>query len=328
MIVITGTAGMVGGNLVRALQNTNQHLRGLIFHDRRAVAGLDIQLVEGDIRDPDSLRSAFQGADIVYHLAASISLKSDNWSKMRATNVIGTRNVVEACLSCGVQRLVHLSSIHALEQVPFNTPVDEYRQCVTSEKLPAYDRSKAAGEHEIQQGISNGLDAVILNPTGIVGPNDFKPSFFGKALIALGTGKLPALVNGGFNWVDVRDVVSGTIQAAQHAPSGARYLLSGHWRSIGEIAQIVAGHTGVPAPRFSVPLGIANAGLPFISMLAKLNGKEPLYTRFSLQSLKSNKQISHARATRDLGYRPRPIGETIADTITWFQENGYINTQT
>jgi len=327
MIVITGVSGLLGGNLARALQNTNQPIRGLIYRDRRAVAGLNIQLVEGDVRNLESLRSAFRGAEIVYHLAASISLESGNWSKMHATNVIGTRNVVKACLHCSVQRLVHISSIHALEQMPFDTPVDESRPRLTALKHPAYNRSKAAGEREIQQGIAQGLDAVILNPTAIVGPNDFKPSYFGKALIALGTGKLPALVNGGFNWVDVRDVVSGIMQAAQHAPTGASYLLSGHWRSIGDIAQIVAAHTGVQAPRWSVPVGLAYTGLPFITLLAKLSGQEPLYTRFSLQTLKSNRQISCAHASRDLGYQRHPIEETIADAIAWFKEHGYLNTQ-
>ena len=327
MIVITGVAGMVGGNLARALSSTNQQIRGMIHNDRRAVAGLNIQLVKGDIHDPESLRTAFQGAEIVYHLAASISLGSDNWSHMHAANVIGTRNVVEACLHCGVPRLVHLSSIHALEQMPFDTPVDESRPRVTSEKHPPYDRSKAAGEREIHRGIAKGLDAVILNPTGIVGPNDFKPSYFGKALIALGTGKLPALVTGGFNWVDVRDVVSGVLQAAQYAPTGACYILSGHWRSIAEIAKIVASTTGVRAPRLTVSIGLAHLGLPIISLLAKLNGNEPLYTRFSLQSLKSNPQISLALANRDLGYRQRPIEETITDTMTWFKEHGYLDTR-
>jgi dihydroflavonol-4-reductase len=291
------------------------------------VAGLNIQLVEGDVRNLESLRSAFHGAEIVYHLAASISLESDNWSMMHATNVIGTRNVVEACLYCGVQRLVHVSSIHALEQMPFDTPIDESRPRLTAKKHPAYNRSKAAGEREIQRGITQGLDAVILNPTAIIGPNDFKPSYFGKALIALGTEKLPVLVKGGFNWVDVRDVVSGIMLAAQHAPTGASYLLSGHWRSIGQIAQIVATNTGVQAPRLTVPLGLAYIGLPFITLLAKFSGQEPLYTRFSLHSLKSNRQISHAHASHALGYRRRPIEETIADAIVWFKEHGYLNTQ-
>ncbi len=302
-----------------------QPIRGLIHQNRQAVERLDIQLVEGDLCDPESLCRAFQDADIVYHLAASISLDSDNWAEMEAVNVQGTRNVVQACLACGVGRLVHFSSIHALKQEPFDTPVDETRSRVSSPKHPSYDRSKAAGEREVRKGIEAGLDAVIINPTGIVGPHDFKPSYFGKAIIALARGDIPALVRGGFDWVDVRDVVSGTIQAAQHAPTGASYLLSGHWYSIVEIANMVATLTGARVPRIIVPMGLAYIGLPIISTLARINGKEPLYTRFSLQSLKSNQRIDHGRASRKLGYQPRPFSETLSDTIDWFTTNGYLS---
>lgn len=325
MNLITGINGLVGANLARTLIARELPVRGLIYHDQRAVEGLDIELVSGDIHDPDSLRRAFQGAKIVYHLAASISLESGNWAEMQATNVLGTRNVVQACLACGVQRLVHLSSIHALEQHPFDTPVDESRPRVSAAKHPAYDRSKAAGERAIHQGIAQGLDAIILNPTGIIGPNDFKPSYFGKALIQMARGQLPAAVHGGFNWVDVRDIVSVAMQAAQHAPTGNSYLLSGHWHSIAKIAQIVSKLTGVRAPRLTVPLGLAYAGLPIISLFARMSKNEPLYTRFSLQSLKSNRQISHARASQAFGYQPRAIEQTLTDTLSWFKEHGYIN---
>lgn len=324
MIVITGIAGFVGGNLARTLLNQGQQVKGLIHKDDRAVAGLEIQRVSGNLHDLESLKQAFQGAEVVYHLAASITLDGV-WSRLEAINVAGTRNVVEACLSTGVRRLVHCSSIHAFEQTPLDRPLDETRPLAIGRHHPIYDRSKAAAELEVRQGIQRGLDAVILNPTAILGPYDFKPSYLGKAILSMARRELPALVSGGFDWVDVRDVVYGLIQAAQVAPTGNKYLLSGHWRTVVDLSRCVAQHTHTRLPRLTVPLWLAYLGLPFIHVLAVLNHKEQLYTRFSLQTLKSNPLISHARATQDLDYHPRPFEQSIADTVSWFANNGYLD---
>jgi dihydroflavonol-4-reductase len=324
MIVITGIAGFVGGNLARALLAQGWQVKGLIHKDDRAVAGLDIQRASGNLHDLDSLKQAFQGADVVYHLAASISLDGV-WSRLESINVTGTRNVVEACLAAGVRRLVHCSSIHAFQQAPLDQPLDETRPLAVGQHHPVYDRSKAAAELEVRKGLERGLDAVILNPTAILGPYDFKPSYLGKAILSMARGELPALVRGGFDWVDVRDVVYGLMRAAQVAPTGSKYLLSGHWRTVVNISQCVTQHTHTPPPRLTVPLWLAYLGLPFIHTLSLLNHKEQLYTRFSLQTLKSNRLISHARATQDLDYHPRPFEESIADTVAWFRQNGYLD---
>jgi len=321
-IAITGIAGLVGANLVRALLSEGRQVRALIHQDQRALQGLDIQHVPGDVCDPDSLRRAFAGVDVVYHLAALISLETSDQAQFEAVNVLGTRNVVNACLEAGVRRLVHLSSIHALEQAPFEVPVDENRPRALSAAHPPYDRSKAAGELEVRRGIAAGLDAVILNPTAIIGPYDFKPSYFGKAVLELARGRIPALVRGGFNWVDVRDVVFGLQQAARLAAPGSSYLLGGHWRSVKAVADQVAALTGTRAPRLVVPTWMARLGLPLMAWWARLNHQEPLYTPFSLQALRSNRQVSHVLAARDLNYAPRPFEETIAALIGWFVENG------
>ncbi len=324
MIVITGIAGFVGGNLARALLAQGQPVKGLIHKDDRSVTGLEIQRVPGNLHDLESLKQAFRGAEVVYHLAASITLDGV-WSRLEAINVAGTRNVVEACLAAGVGRLVHCSSIHAFEQAPLDQPLDETRPLAIGRHHPVYDRSKAAGELEVRKGLERGLDAVILNPTAILGPYDFKPSYLGKAILSMARGELPALVRGGFDWVDVRDVVYGLIQAAQRAPTGNKYLLSGHWRSVVDLSKCVAQYTHTPPPRLTVPLWLAYLGLPFIHALSHINHKEQLYTRFSLQTLKSNRLISHARATQDLDYQPRPFEQSIADTVSWFAHNGYLN---
>jgi dihydroflavonol-4-reductase len=327
-VVVTGAAGHVGANLVRALIEQRRPVRCLVHLNSRPIDGLAVEKVSGDISDPDSLYQAFRGADVVYHLAARISLSMNDWPTLETTNVEGTRHVVAACLRAGVRRLVYFSSIHALEQEPMSVPVDESRPLVSSRHCPPYDRSKAAAEMVVRRAIEQGLDAVIINPTAIIGPHDYEPSYFGEALLRLARHNLPALVNGGFDWVDVRDVVSGAMLAETRAPRGAGYLLSGHWVSMCDIAAGVAEITGVPAARFVCPLWLARASVPVIKGVSRLNGRRPLYTDVSLRALKSNRHISHAKATRELGYLPRPFRKTLFDTLRWFEENGQLPTNT
>ncbi len=321
-VVITGAAGHIGANLVRALIAQKRPARCLVHVSTRALEGLDTELVRGDVGDVASLCRAFGGADVVYHLAACISLSMADWPGLESVNVQGTRNVIEACRRAGVHRLVHFSSIHALAQEPFAAPVDESRPLVNSGYCPPYDRSKAAAEREVRLAIERGLDAVILNPTGVLGPHDYQPSYLGQALLAMAQNRLPALVTGGFDWVDVRDVVAAALRAEARAPAGARYLLSGHWVSMCDMAGMVAEVTGAGTSRFTCPLWLARLGAPVIQGVSRLSGKRPLYTSVSLKALRSNRRISHEKATRELGYAPRPFRETLSDTLAWFKENG------
>jgi dihydroflavonol-4-reductase len=321
-VAVTGAAGHAGANLVRALLAQGRPVRALVHIDRKPLAGLGVELIKGDIRDLESLVNAFKGAEVVYHLAAHISISKDEWPLLEAVNVTGTRNVVEACLRCKVRRLVHFSSIHSMTQGPSNIPVDESRSLVDSRRSQPYDRSKAAAEKEVLRGIEKGLNAVIISPTAIIGPYDYRPSHFGEALLRMANGRLPALINGGFDWVDVRDVVNGALRAEKKAPSGKKYLLSGHWVSLPDMARQVERISGVPAAGFVSPIWLARVGAPFMTTLDRLAGRRPLYTSASLQALESNRNISHRKASRELGYRPRPFRETLIDTLMWFEENG------
>ena len=320
--VVTGAAGHAGANLVRALLAQGRPTRALVHVDRQAIKGLNIEVVEGNIRDLKSLVSAFEGAEVVYHLAAHISISKDEWPLLESVNVIGTRNVVKACLRCGVRRLVHFSSIHTMTQGPGDIPIDESRPLVESRHSLPYDRSKAAAEKEVRKGIEKGLDAIIISPTAIIGPYDYRPSHFGEALLRLANGKLPALVSGGFDWVDVRDVVKGAMRAEEQAPTGAKYLLSGHWVSLQDVAKLVEQITGVPAPSFICPMWLARIGVPFITAFDRLAGRRPLYTSASLQALRGHRNISHQKAALELDYHPRPFRETLNDTLGWFEESG------
>jgi dihydroflavonol-4-reductase len=219
---------------------------------------------------------------------------------------------------------VHFSSIDAIEQKPIHIPVHEKSPPASSKKHPPYDRSKAAGEAEVQGAIERGLDAVIVNPTAVIGPYDFQPSHQGQMLLSMARGKLPALIDGGFDWVDARDVVMGAIQAEKEASSGAKYILGGRWASLTEIASIVARETGCKAPGFVCPLWLAGAGAPLVSAVEHIRGKRPLYTRASIIAVNSNRHISHEKAEKELNYHPRPLEQTICETLAWFVSQGQL----
>jgi dihydroflavonol-4-reductase len=322
MIVVTGAAGHAGANLVRALVAQGRPVRALVHLDRKALEGLDVEVVKGDICDLDSLLKAFEGAEVVYHLAACIAIGNEPWSLLEAVNITGTRNVVEACLRCGVRRLVHFSSIHTLVDTTNDSPVDESKPLVASRRYPAYDRSKAAAEREVYKGIEKGLDAIIISPTAIIGPHDYRPSHLGDALIRMANGRLPALVSGGFDWVDVRDVVQGAMRAEEIAPTGAKYILSGHWLSLRQLAKMTEELTGVKAPGPVCPMWLARVGAPFVTAFDLLARRRPLYTSVSLQALRGHRHISRRKATKELDYQPRPFSQTLSDTLKWFEAAG------
>ncbi len=321
-VVVTGAAGHLGGCLVRALHAHRHDVRALIHQDRRALDGLDVEVIVGDVMDEESLRQAFSGADIVYHTAAYISISTGEHQKLHEINVVGTHNVVEACLHCGVQRLVHVSSIEALECEPLCEPVDESRPLVQSQSALPYAYSKAAGERHARQGVERGLDVVILYPTAMIGPYDYRQGFPNAGLRVICEGRLWALVEGGFDWVDVRDVAQGALRAAERAPGGTRYILSGHWASLLDLAELAREITGVSVPRLVCPMGMARIGAPFVTAACRMLGRQPLYTSAALVPLAGNRNISHARATRELGYQPRPLRHTVVDTLRWFESMG------
>jgi len=329
LIAVTGAAGHVGGNLVRALVRRGRTARAIVRRDRRALEGVAVELASADVRDPASLQEAFAGAEVVYHTAAHISLERDSWPQHQAVNVIGTRNVVDACLACGVRRLVHFSSIHAVEQRPLNVPLDETRPLTHEPCASAYDRSKSAAEMEVRRGLEQGLETITLCPTAIIGPGDFRPSHTGQAILSFGQGSMPAVVRGGFDWVDVRDVVEAAIRAQEHSATGARYMLSGHWVSLFDLARQVARATGARTPLLALPLSVALAAVPAVRLYSRLSGQRPLYTRMSLETIRlSHRQVSHSLATEELGYSPRAFEDTIRDTVSWFKSQGVLQAST
>ena len=317
-VTITGASGHLGANLVRRLLHDGEKVTVLAYEDSPSLKGLDIREIPGNVLEPASLRDAFGGADIVYHLAAMITLRRTSDPVAHRVNVEGTRNVAAACRACNVQRLVYFSSIHAYSSYPRREPIDESRPlCIHEDTLP-YDRSKAAAEQLVRSAIDDGLDAVILNPTGVIGPHDYEPSAMGRVLIDLRAGRFPVLLRGGFNWVDARDVADAAVRAAGHAAAGARYIRGGTYATLADIAAEIARTTRARVPKLELPLWAAYGGVPFTLLWARLTKSKPRMTLASLRALRHHRLVSHEKASRELGYAPRPLENTISDTLAWF----------
>lgn len=327
MRVITGASGHIGGVLARALVERHYTcpVRAIFRKGQGTAADIDVEWVNGDILDKESLVTAFTGAEVVFHLAAMVSIDPGRAKEVHTTNVSGTRNVVEAALECGVRRLVHFSSIQAYNQYPLDEVLDESRDSADGPQHDAYDRSKATGEVEIRRGIDRGLDAVILNPTGVIGPFDGGPSHMGQFFLDLHRRRIPAQIAGGFDVVDVRDVVDAAVVAETQARCGENYLLSGGWHSVRNLALLSQQVTGVPAPRLVFPMFMARVWAPFQVILDRSRGRRPLYTPAALRAMSgSNRRISSAKAQAELGFRSRPLADSVRDTYRWFDERGML----
>ncbi|MDD3994498.1 MAG: NAD-dependent epimerase/dehydratase family protein [Dehalococcoidales bacterium] len=325
LAVVTGASGHLGMNLVNALLAGNWQVRTVIHVNSKHLKNLDVEMVHGDTLNPMLLEKAFKGADVVFNLAAKVSVVGWNRPEVEALNIKGPENVIAACKKCNVGRLIHASSFHACTQSPHTQPLDEARSLVKDKNAIPYDYSKACGETLVRRARAEGMDAVVLSPTGIIGPNDYEPSHFGAILVALGRGSMPVIVDAGLDWVDARDVAQGMIKAAEIEKPSEKYMLSGEWVSLKDIAKQISQITGNRAPFFTSPMWLAKVGSPFSEIYSRASGGRALFTGISLKALESNRSVSHARAAAELGYNPRPLGETIKDTIEWFNNNGYLS---
>jgi len=324
-VAVTGANGHIGANLCRALLEKGYSVKILSYKDIRAVSGLNVENIVGNVLNRNSLRELIKDADVVFHLAVIISIEGDRSGELRKVNIEGTKNIIQVCSEFGSKRLIHFSSIHAFEQKPLDKELDESRPLVGDNAFH-YDRSKANSERLVMQAAENGLDAVILSPTAVLGPHDFKPSLMGLVLLNLYNRKFPGLIKGGYNWIDARDVALASINAMEKATTGEKYLLAGRYLSIKDLGLLVEQITGSKAPTFISPFWLAHIGVPFMTLYNKIANKQSLFTYESLKILEnSNMFISNEKAKRELNLNPRPLEVTIEDSINWFKQNGFIN---
>jgi dihydroflavonol-4-reductase len=324
VVLVTGATGHLGNNIVRELLARGRTVRILEHVQSSSLDGLPVEKRRGDILDPQSLLSACEDVEVVYHCAALVSIAPAHDPRVIRTNTLGTKNVVEACLAAGVRRLVHASSIHALAPGGSNGVTDEDCAPNLGRGTTSYDLSKVAGEAEVRAGVARGLDAVIINPAAVIGPHDYFPHLAGRALIDMYFGKLPISIAGGFNWVDARDVATGALAAEARGGAGERYLLSGKWASLSDMAAMMEAATGRRGPRLVAPLWLARLGVPYIAAFAALSRTQPLYTAAALRALSEHRGCTNAKARRELGFAPRPLERTIADTFKFYEQAGLL----
>lgn len=322
MILVTGATGHIGNVLVRRLIEQGHKVRALILpgESRDPLQGLDVEPLEGDVLDFDTLRRAFRGAHLVYHLAGMITILPGRHPQVWKVNVQGTLNAIQAALQAGVGRFVYTSSIHAIQRLESGV-IDERLPYDPDNPYGEYDRSKAAATLEVQKAAHAGLEAVIACPTGVIGPYDFRLSEMGRLIFDAALRRPTLYVDGAYDFVDVRDVAEGLTLAAEKGVKGESYILSGERISVRYLLETVREITGRGFFTLKAPRPLAEFGARLAPIYYRLRNLKPRFTPYSLEVLASNSYISHAKATRDLGYQPRSLRASLADTVHWFLEN-------
>jgi dihydroflavonol-4-reductase len=320
--LVTGASGFLGNVLVRELIKKNHEVCVFIrkTSDLTPIKDLPVTKFFGDILDKDSLVNAFDKVDVVYHLAGKISIMPGDHLSLNNINHLGTVNVIKACFETKVKKLIYTSSIHALKEPEKGITINEIMPYCINNPRGYYDGTKAHASLEVIKASKEGLDAVILNPTGIIGPYDFHISSLTQTFIDYAKGRLNLIIEGAFDFVDVRDVALGHILAFENGRKGESYILSGERIKISELMGILERITGVKAPTHYLPINIAKAVGSIMPLYYWVTRKKPSFTKYSIETLLSNSYISHEKASKELGYNPKPIQNCIADTIEWLKE--------
>jgi len=320
MNLVTGATGHIGNVLVRLLNERGEKVRAMIMpgEDPTPLNGLDVEIIEADVLDYQSLLIAFDQVEVVYHLAGIISILPGKDHMLHAVNVSGTRNALQAARSSGVRRLVYTSSIHALKRVPDGVLIDETVPFDIEHALSSYDSSKACASLDVLNAVQAGMDAVIVCPTGVIGPYDFRRSEMGQLILDCVEQKPMLYVDGAYDFVDVRDVAQGLILAADKGRCGESYILSGERIAVLDIIKIVQEILGRPLFSLKIPFSLARLAANLTPQYYRLTHAKPRFTSYSLATITSNSFISHSKANLELGYHPRPLRESLSDTVKWF----------
>jgi dihydroflavonol-4-reductase len=322
MWLVTGATGHIGNVLVRKLIGRGEKVRALVLPDecRASIQGLEIETVEGDILDTESLCRSMHEVKGVFHLAGVISIMPGTNELVWQVNVEGTKNILRVAEEIGVGKFVYTSSIHAIKRVEEGV-IDETLPYDPGNPYGEYDRAKAEATLEVQQAARAGLEAVIACPTGVIGPYDFRGSLMGGVIREAAVSKPTLYVDGAYDFVDVRDVANGLIAAAEQGRKGESYILSGQKISVRYLLETVREITGRHFFQMKVPFDLAKFAAMFTPMYYSHARVTPKFTPYSLEVLRSNSNISHAKASRELGYRPRPLYDSIHDAVKWFLDN-------
>ena len=328
LYLVTGANGHLGNTLLRMLEERREEVRGLVLPDVPLEDTEAIRYFHGDVRDRESLRPLFQNTEgrrlIVIHTAGLIDLSQQVTPRMYDVNVNGTKNVIALCLEYQVSRLVYVSSVHAIPERDPLSVLHEVNRFSPDWVVGGYAKTKAEATQAVLDAVPQGLDAVVVHPSGILGPYDSSGNHLVQLVKDYISGRLPACVRGGYDFVDVRDVSSGCLTAAERGKTGECYILSNrHYevKDVLKIAKNVCGGRKIPV----LPMWMARAAAPLLAGYSRLRKERPLYTKYSLYTLSSNDKFEHTKATRELDYRPRDLCQTIRDTISWLRHKALAN---
>lgn len=315
--LITGSTGLIGSELARALVGRGDQLRALIRKgsDDSMLAGIEFERVNGDVTDRRAVRRAVAGATRVFHVAGMTSMRAGEAERVFAVNQGGARIIAEESLAAGVERFVHTSSVAAIGPAPTGGRADETQAFTAGGLGIAYVNSKREAEGEVLRVAARGLDAVIVNPTFVLGPGGGRGSSMGLIRRFL-LRRIPAYVDGGLNIVDVRDVATGHLLADAAGETGERYILGGRNFTLQRLFADLERISGVPAPPLKLPAQLAAAAARFSEQLGLPLGLAVDEARSAALWW----TYSAAKAKRELGFAPRPHEETLEDAVRWMSE--------
>lgn len=325
LVGVTGASGHLGNVICRKLTDRGFQVRVLHRKDVRAFEDLNVERFSGDVLDSDSIDKFVSGCDYVIHSAAIISIHGDPTGIVFKTNTEGPKNIAEACVKHKVKRLIHVSSTHAVLELPFETPFDETRPYKQKGSF-AYDFSKSTGEQLMLYYFRNGMiDGLVVRPSSVIGPFDYRPSEIGKALLDFYNQKIPVLPPGGYNFIDVRDISETIVNAIEKGRCGEVYLLSGDYYSMKDFAKVVHEASGKKVPKMVMPFWFLRMILPFVKLYGKMKRANPVFTFEAITALKlGHPNMVNEKAKKELGHVCRPLKETIADFYKWNKERNVI----
>jgi dihydroflavonol-4-reductase len=321
--LVTGASGFIGWHVALLLVECGHRVRALARPASR-LSGIEVDRVTGDLRDADSLDRAVSGCSLVFHVAADYRLWVKNPKEMYESNVDGTRKLIDAARRAGVDRFVYTSTVGCIG-VPKDGIGDETKPVTLEEMSGPYKRSKFLAEQVALEAARDGFPIVIVNPTAPVGPHDVKPTPTGKIIIDFLKGAMPAFIDTGLNLVDVRDVATGHLQAAENGCVGERYILGAENLTLSNILQRLSAITGRPAPTMQLPYAVAYAAGVVTTAFAQLTGRPPLAPLDAVKMAKKKMFVTHAKAERELAFLPCPVDDALTSAVDWFRGNGYVS---
>jgi dihydroflavonol-4-reductase len=326
-VLVTGASGFIGSAVTRALSARGAQVVALLQPGASDtnLAGLDVEHVVADVRDRKALGAAALGARFVFHLAALYRFWPHDPRRFYEVNVEGTRTVLAAARAAGCERVVYTSSVATLGKRE-GLPADETTYAHTEDLVGSYEQSKYVAEHEALREAASGLPLVVVQPTTPFGPGDETPTPSGRIVLDFLNGRMVAWVDTALNVVDVADVATGHILAAERGANGRSYILGGENLDLREILQRLADCTGLPAPRFQVPRGLL-VPISYVSdtLEGRLLGRSPTVPIDGVRIAATRRVFSDARARRELGYESRSAAEALERAARWFVDHDYVS---